>query len=151
MEFSWHWNQLQGISLRTIWTKPLPQVNGSQTGTSGAGCGPMYAHSRPARASTGYALMVMRSLKRASGMGDLLEWLVDARAGLVELPAVVVAAHAALLDPAVGHVRAPVRAMAVDQPVVAAWSLYRTRSSPISRTGLAGLSSSSPAAANGVQ
>ncbi len=40
MEFSWHWNQLQGISEKTICTKPFVQVNGSQSGTSGAGCGP---------------------------------------------------------------------------------------------------------------
>src|SRR5207253_5959173 len=49
IEFSWHWNQLHGISLITIWTKPLPQVNGYQIGTSGAGSGPMYAHNSPAR------------------------------------------------------------------------------------------------------
>src|SRR3954471_11169214 len=59
IEFSWHWNQLQGISEMTIWTKPLRHVNGSQFGTSGAGSGPMYAHSRPAFASTLYALIVM--------------------------------------------------------------------------------------------
>jgi hypothetical protein len=40
MEFSWHWNQLHGISESTIWTKPFFQVNGSQVGTSGAGVGP---------------------------------------------------------------------------------------------------------------
>src|SRR5438128_2342646 len=67
IEFSWHWNQLHGISDITIWTKPLPQANGSHIGSSGAGCGPIYAHSSPALASTGYDLMVMRSLKWASG------------------------------------------------------------------------------------
>src|ERR1700689_5480315 len=40
MEFSWHWNQLHGTSANTICTKPLDQVNGSQVGTRGAGCGP---------------------------------------------------------------------------------------------------------------
>src|ERR1700733_9986319 len=29
-EFSWHWNQLQGTSAKTICTKPFFQVNGSQ-------------------------------------------------------------------------------------------------------------------------
>src|SRR5581483_423262 len=53
IEFSWHWNQLQGISENTICLKPFFQVNGSQVGTSGAGSGPRYAHSRPAFASTG--------------------------------------------------------------------------------------------------
>src|SRR5215467_9100610 len=37
IEFSWHWNQLQGISEKTICTKPLPHVNGSHVGTSGGG------------------------------------------------------------------------------------------------------------------
>src|SRR5881409_3064030 len=37
IEFSWHWNQLQGTSENTICTKPLAQVKGSQVGTSGAG------------------------------------------------------------------------------------------------------------------
>ena len=41
-------------------------------------------------------------------------------AGLVHQPAVIVAADAGLLDEAVGQVRAPVRAMAVEQTVIAA-------------------------------
>ena len=53
MEFSWAWNQLQGISAKTIWTKPFSHVNGSHVGTSGAGGGPRYAHRSPALASTG--------------------------------------------------------------------------------------------------
>ena len=40
MEFSWHWSQLQGISEKTIWTKPFFHVKGSQVGTRGAGGGP---------------------------------------------------------------------------------------------------------------
>src|SRR6266478_9702931 len=48
IEFSWHWNQLQGTSENTICTKPLAQVKGSQVGTSGAGGGPRYAQRRPA-------------------------------------------------------------------------------------------------------
>ena len=53
IEFSWHWNQLHGISAKTICTKPLAQVKGSHVGTSGAGAGPRYAHTRPALTSTG--------------------------------------------------------------------------------------------------
>ena len=41
-------------------------------------------------------------------------------AALVHQPAVIVAADAGLLDEAVGEVGAPVRAMAVEQPVTAA-------------------------------
>src|SRR3989442_6857251 len=67
IEFSWHWNQLQGTSANTICTKPFCQVKGSQVGTSGTGGGPRYAHRSPALASTGYDLMRTRSLNRASG------------------------------------------------------------------------------------
>src|ERR1700683_1754782 len=67
IEFSWHCSQLQGTSAKTTWTKPFFQENGSQSGTSGAGCGPRYAQSNPALASTGYALMWVLSLNRASG------------------------------------------------------------------------------------
>ena len=56
-------------------------------------------------------------------MGDLLKGLVNAHAGVIELPAVIVAAQAALLHPAVRHVRAAVRAVAVDQSVVSAFVL----------------------------
>src|SRR5580692_8966501 len=66
-EFSWHWNQLQGTSAKTICTKPFFQVNGSQLGTSGAGCGPRYAQMSPPQVSTGYAVMRILSLKRTSG------------------------------------------------------------------------------------
>ena len=52
IEFSWHWNQLHGTVENTICTNPLFQQNGSQFGTSGAGSGPRYAHSKPAFAST---------------------------------------------------------------------------------------------------
>ena len=52
MEFSWHWNQLHGITANTTCTNPFFQVKGSQLGTSGAGSGPRYAHSIPASAST---------------------------------------------------------------------------------------------------
>ena len=48
-------------------------------------------------------------------IGGVLVGLLDAGAGLVEAPAVVAAADAAVLDPAVGHVGAAVRAMPVDQ------------------------------------
>src|SRR4030095_2613293 len=47
IEFSWHWNQLQGTSENTICTKPFFHVNGSQVGTSGAGGGPREAPRRP--------------------------------------------------------------------------------------------------------
>src|SRR6266852_9434059 len=67
IEFSWHCSQLHGTSENTTCTKPLPHVNGSHVGTSGAGGGPRYAHRRPAFASTGYALIRTRSLKRAWG------------------------------------------------------------------------------------
>ena len=40
-EFSWHWNQLQGMSESTTSRKPFSQVNGSHTGSSGTGCGPI--------------------------------------------------------------------------------------------------------------
>src|SRR5689334_18504378 len=46
-------------------------------------------------------------------MRNFLEWLMDARAGLVELPTVVIAANAAVLHPAVRHIRAAMRAMSI--------------------------------------
>src|SRR3712207_7267160 len=52
-------------------------------------------------------------------VGDLFEGLVLARAALVEEPAVVVAADAALFHPAVAHVCPTVRTVAVHQAVVA--------------------------------
>src|ERR1700722_4531771 len=53
-------------------------------------------------------------------MQCLLKRLMKASAGVVEQPAVVIAAQAALLDEAVRQVRAPVRAVLVDEPVVPA-------------------------------
>ncbi len=41
MEFSWAWNQLHGTSASTISRKPFCQLNGSHTGSSGTGFGPM--------------------------------------------------------------------------------------------------------------
>src|SRR5262249_60614979 len=67
IEFSWACSQLHGTSENTTCTKPLSHVNGSHVGTNGAGGGPRYAHRSPALASTGYALIRTRSLKRASG------------------------------------------------------------------------------------
>ena len=40
MVFSWHCNQLQGSTDKTTWVKPSCQLNGSQSGIKGAGCGP---------------------------------------------------------------------------------------------------------------
>ena len=54
------------------------------------------------------------------GMRHVLVRLGDARAFLVVEPAVIIAAQAAFLDEAVGHVGAAVAAMPVDQPVSAA-------------------------------
>ena len=39
IEFSWHWNQLHGISALTIWRKPFFHEKNSQSGTSGARLG----------------------------------------------------------------------------------------------------------------
>ena len=52
--------------------------------------------------------------------GGVLVGLFEAAAGLVHQPAVIAAADAGLLDPAIGHVGAAMRAMAVDQAVAAA-------------------------------
>ena len=51
----------------------------------------------------------------ASGCADVLERLRQAVAALVEPPAVIVAAQAALLDDAVGEIGATMRAMPVEQ------------------------------------
>ena len=52
--------------------------------------------------------------------GGVLVGLFEAAAGLVHQPAVIAAADAGLLDPAIGHVGAAVRTVAVDQAVPAA-------------------------------
>src|SRR5580698_9778002 len=52
--------------------------------------------------------------------GGVFIGLFEAAAGLVHEPAVIAAADAGLLDPAIGHVGAPMRAMPVDQAVTAA-------------------------------
>src|SRR6185437_8452061 len=54
------------------------------------------------------------------GVPCLLERLVQAPAGVLEEPAVVVAAQAAVFHEAVRHVRAPVRTVPVDEAVVPA-------------------------------
>ena len=53
-------------------------------------------------------------------IGGVFIGLFEAAAGLVDQPAVIAAADAGLLDPAVGHVGAAVRTVAVDQAVTAA-------------------------------
>ena len=53
-------------------------------------------------------------------MPCLFEGLVQAPAGVVEEPAVVIAAQAAIFHEAVRQVRAPMRTVPVDKPVVAA-------------------------------
>src|SRR5262245_38153867 len=58
-------------------------------------------------------------LEARSGMRDLLEGLLDAAAALVPLPAVIVTAEAAGLDPAIREIRAAMRAVAIDQSVAA--------------------------------
>src|SRR6266508_128227 len=52
-------------------------------------------------------------------MGDFLEGLVQTPAGVVPPPTVVVTAQAAVLDPAIRQIRPSMRAMSVDQAVVA--------------------------------
>jgi hypothetical protein len=49
---------------------------------------------------------------------DVLEWLFATGAGLVEHPAVIAAAQAALLDDAIAEVRAAMRAAALQEAVV---------------------------------
>ena len=53
-------------------------------------------------------------------IGGILVRLFEAAAGLVDEPAVIAAADAVVLDPAVGHVGAAVRTVPVDQAVTAA-------------------------------
>ena len=120
IEFSWHWNQLHGTSQATISAKPLLQVNGSQTGNSGAGSG---SHIGPQQ-SRHFAHRIGRARaflpQRRLGIERVLERLLDAAAVLVHQPAVIVAAHAGFLDEPVRQVGAPMRAMPVEQAVLAA-------------------------------
>ncbi len=89
IEFSWHWNQ---------------------------------SHVRPQQPGVGLdGVRLDRDavFEPRVGMGNFFEGLVDALAGVVELPAVVIAPQAALLDPRVGQVGAAVRAVPIDQSEIA--------------------------------
>src|SRR5262249_42783503 len=59
-------------------------------------------------------------LEARLGVGDVLERLLQAAAGLVEQPAVIAAAEPAVFHEAVAHVGPTVWAMPVDEPVAAA-------------------------------
>ena len=53
-------------------------------------------------------------------IGGVFIGLLEAAAGLVHQPAVIAAANAGLLDPAIGHIGAAMRTMAIDKAVTAA-------------------------------
>ena len=93
----------------------LSYVSCSHRGSSGAGCGPMYAKMSPPSSSHRVAGDLHLLLEAAVRVHGLLERLLDALAGLVHHPAVVHAAQSVLLRYAVGEVDAAVGAEAVDE------------------------------------
>ena len=120
MEFSWHWNQLQGTCAVTISRKPFwigeRRPNRQFGRRLRAHIGPQQARQFAHRiAGDGAALARFRI-----GIGDVLVGLLDALAALVELPAVIEAAQAGFLDRAAAKVSAAMRAVARDQAVAAA-------------------------------
>jgi len=111
-EFSWHWNQLQGMSEITTSRKPFSQVNGSQIGSS-APARPHIGEQQSGAFLDGISLWWSSACR--GRIDDVVVGLLDDAAGLVHQPAVIVAADAGLLDHAVREVRAPMRTMPVDQ------------------------------------